>query len=372
MERTDYTLLALTQTMTQTRQTTGNAGKSEKDGQFQGLMDKKKEMPRNDTTTETGKTDNGTSKAQTKPEKQDEEEKTDPMTMELAYAQMMKPDVVPTEVQNPQGLEAVVPITVEEPSVAAVDTAVEEISDAADIPAQEVQPELPETVEQAPEMETAAVSSEPTVEPVPVQTEEPETQDGQSQQNDLPSEAQDEDTHIEVKEAPEAPAQPVFRDVEPVMIKVGEAPPAEDAQQVPDLDQQVMEPLSKALSEGETKVEIQLSPRSLGNVTVELTQKQDGALNVVLTAENGHTRDLLKQHIGSLQDLLGGESQRTVQVEVTRPQQTQHEAPNYDGRNGHEQGGQQEQRQQRHTQQNSQDFLQQLRLGLIPLEVQAS
>jgi flagellar hook-length control protein FliK len=155
------------------------------------------------------------------------------------------------------------------------------------------------------------------------------------------------------------------------MIKVGEAPAAEDTEQVPDLEQQIMEPLTEALSHGETKVEIQLSPRSLGNVTVEVTQQQSGALSVVLTAENNHTRDLLKQHIGGLQELLSGQNQRGVQVEVTRPQQTQHETPNYDGRNGHENGGQQEHR-QKQSQHNTQDFMEQLRLGLIPLDMQTS
>jgi flagellar hook-length control protein FliK len=369
MERTDYSLLALTQTMNQSRQLTNAVGNSEKDGQFQGLMNKKsKETTQNNADSKTETTDTPTAKVQTKAAKQGDDPEEDPVTKELAYAQLLMPDVVPMEPQTPQIQETVEPIAVQELTATALETA-EQTPEIADVVTPEAQPEL--SVPEGQATETEAVS-EPAIEPVPVQTEAPEAQSGQSQGNDLPTEAQDEDTHVEVTEAPEAQAQPVFRDVEPVMIKVGEAPAVEETEQAADLNQQVAEPLMNALSQGETKVEIQLSPRSLGNVTVELTQQQDGALNVVLTAENSHTRDLLKQHVGGLQELLGSQNQRTVQVEVTRPQETQHDTPNYDGRNGHgNSNGQQEQR-QRHTQHNSQDFLQQLRLGLIPLDVQTS
>jgi hypothetical protein len=55
-------------------------------------------------------------------------------------------------------------------------------------------------------------------------------------------------------------------------------------------------------------------------------------------------------------------------VEVARQENTQQQDGTNANRNGHGQSGyQQEQQQQRHTQ-SSEDFLQQLRLGLIPLD----
>ena len=61
-----------------------------------------------------------------------------------------------------------------------------------------------------------------------------------------------------------------------------------------------------------------------------------------------------------------------VQVDVQRQQesqqgQNQQHQQNYDGHNGHAQDGQ-ERRQQRREHTGPQDFMQQLRLGLIPGE----
>ena len=61
-----------------------------------------------------------------------------------------------------------------------------------------------------------------------------------------------------------------------------------------------------------------------------------------------------------------------VQVDVQRQQesqqgQNQQHQQNYDGHNGHAQDGQ-ERRQQRREHTSPQDFMQQLRLGLIPGE----
>ena len=75
------------------------------------------------------------------------------------------------------------------------------------------------------------------------------------------------------------------------------------------------------------------------------------------------------RHSSDLQGLLSSRTQQNVQVEVQRQQESQqgqNQHP-YDGHNGHaqEQSGQQHQRRQERS---SQDFIQQLRLGLIPME----
>jgi hypothetical protein len=77
--------------------------------------------------------------------------------------------------------------------------------------------------------------------------------------------------------------------------------------------------------------------------------------------------------MGNLQELLGAQGQKDVQIQVARQQESQQSDPSYDGRNGAQNGQsgqQQEQRQQQARQ--DQDFLQQLRLGLIPLDGEAS
>jgi flagellar hook-length control protein FliK len=133
------------------------------------------------------------------------------------------------------------------------------------------------------------------------------------------------------------------------------------------VEQQVVKQVTESLSQGETKVEIQLSPSSLGKVTVEMTQQKDGTLHIALSAENTHTKALLEQHTGNLQTLVGNQTQKPVQVEVSQRQDSQHNLQD-DGQNGQSGYQQQERRQQK---QNSEDFLQKLRLGLLPLDVEA-
>jgi flagellar hook-length control protein FliK len=206
------------------------------------------------------------------------------------------------------------------------------------------------------------------VETVPVDTAPAQAKTDTQQESDLPTDKGEDDNRFEVTDASAGGAQPVFRDVEPIMIKVGEAPATEETTQTSDVENQLLQPLTDALDQGESKVQVQLSPASLGTVTLEVSQQKDGALHVILSAENTHTRALLQEHVESLQNLLGGQSQKNVQVEVARQENTQQQDGANANRNGHGQNGyQQEQQQQRHTQ-SSEDFLQQLRLGLIPLD----
>jgi flagellar hook-length control protein FliK len=158
------------------------------------------------------------------------------------------------------------------------------------------------------------------------------------------------------------------------MIKVAEAPAAESTEQTAPVEKQIADQLTQALDQGESKVEVKLTPESLGSVTVEVTQQKNGALSVVLTAESDHTRTLLTQHMGNLQELLGAQGQKDVQIQVARQQESQQSDANYDDRNGAQNGqsGQQQEQRQQQARQQDQDFLQQLRLGLIPLDGEAS
>ena len=144
---------------------------------------------------------------------------------------------------------------------------------------------------------------------------------------------------------------PVFREVREIPVKVGEAPAAEETPETP-VEDQIGPRLAEALKTGDTRVEIQLAPESLGKVTVEVTLRQDG------------TRGLLERSADSLAAMLGRDARQEVQVEVPRQQESQQQNF-YDQQQGHER--QQNQQQQHHQErQSGEDFLHQLRLGLIP------
>ncbi len=176
---------------------------------------------------------------------------------------------------------------------------------------------------------------------------------------------QKEGEKVEIVDVDQGPQQ-LFHDVEAAPIKVGETyteQPVDEANVVGQVDAQ----LAQALQTGETMVRIQLTPENLGEVTVEITQSSDGALRIALSAHNDSTRGLLERHASDLQGMLASRTNQNVEVNVQRQaesQQNQNQQHNYDGHNGHAQDGQERRRQQReHT--SPEDFMQQLRLGLI-------
>lgn len=182
-----------------------------------------------------------------------------------------------------------------------------------------------------------------------------------------PQEGED-DPEAELLDVQQGPRQ-LFHDVEAAPVKVGDVY-AEQAEE-PDVARQISTQLTQALQKGESMVRIQLTPEHLGSVTVEITQSADGILRVALSAHSAETRGLLEKHAGDLQGMLSSRGQE-VQVDVQRQQesqqnQNQQHQQNYDGRNGHAQDGQ-DRRQQRREHTSPQDFMQQLRLGLIPAD----
>lgn len=163
---------------------------------------------------------------------------------------------------------------------------------------------------------------------------------------------------------------PMFHDVKDVLVKVGETAGTESGEAIETpLKDQVGQQISKALDRGETRLSVRLNPQSLGQVDVQLTLTKDGSLQVELRAENQQTQQLLEKELTGLQHLLMRSTQQEVQIQVARHQESQQQ--NFeDGRQGgHQQNPQQERREERRS---AEDFLQQLRLGLIPLEAEAS
>ncbi|MCI8321978.1 MAG: hypothetical protein HFH02_13000 [Dorea sp.] len=160
---------------------------------------------------------------------------------------------------------------------------------------------------------------------------------------------------------------PLFRDVQTVPIKVAETEAPEGTPQTDSVEVQIGDKLLTTVQNGESHVEIQLEPESLGRVTVDIVQREGEAIQVVLRAKSLRTQELLEKHIPSLQALLADRGQKTVQVELQHQQENQqsdHQQPFQENQNrGH---GQQQERRQPSRQ--SHDFLHQLRLGLIPVE----
>lgn len=181
---------------------------------------------------------------------------------------------------------------------------------------------------------------------------------------------QEDDGQIEAIDVDQAPQQ-LFHDVKAAPVKVGEAYDVEQADKA-DVARQIDTGLAQALEKGESMVRIQLTPENLGSVTVEITHSAEGLIRVALNAHSGETRSLLERHAGELQGLLSSRTQQEVEVNVQQnqeSQQGQNQQNPYDGRGGHGQGGQEERRQSRREQSgHGQDFMQQLRLGLIPAD----
>lgn len=227
-----------------------------------------------------------------------------------------------------------------------------------------------------PQVEALLEATDPTVEHGPAQMlekladevagvkEEKVPQFFQTQAADGEKEAE-----VEIIDADQGPQQ-LFHDVKAAPVKVGEAYDVEQADKA-DVAQQIDAGLAQALEKGESMVRIQLTPENLGSVTVEITRSAEGLIRVALNAHSGETRSLLERHAGELQGMLSSRTQQDVEVNVQQnqeSQQNQNQHP-YDGRGGHGQSGQEERRQSRREQpEHGRDFMQQLRLGLIPAE----
>ncbi len=180
-----------------------------------------------------------------------------------------------------------------------------------------------------------------------------------------------EDTEVQTEE--ESVEAPVFEKVEATPVKVAEAPGKPVDVQADDAPQQIADKLEVPLQEGESRVVINLTPENLGRVTVEITRAGDGSLSVVLSASTPKAASLLEHHSTGLQQLLAANNDADVRIEVRGGQENQPQYMDPNGRNGQQQSQQQhQQRQQPQEEHQVQDFIQQLRLGLVSLEEDAS
>ena len=167
------------------------------------------------------------------------------------------------------------------------------------------------------------------------------------------------------------PETPVFGPVAAAPVKVAEpvakAPVALEAE---DGMEQLGARIESLLTDesGNTRMELTLTPESLGKVTVEITHMSDGALHIQLSANTAKAVSLLERNTGGLHTILAADRRSEVQIEVRGGEETQQQFLNPDGEHGQNHHQQQNRQQPRQQHDRTQDFLQQLRLGLVGLD----
>ncbi|MBQ3496924.1 MAG: flagellar hook-length control protein FliK [Oscillospiraceae bacterium] len=163
-------------------------------------------------------------------------------------------------------------------------------------------------------------------------------------------------------------AQRIFTTVEAAPVKVAEAPVLDTT--APQMEAELTKLIADTAQTGKESITIRLAPETLGEIEVRLTRELDGALRVVMTTTTDRAQALLEKNAAGLQTLLGANTRGEVEIEVTTRQDAQQNSFERDAQ--HHGGQEHEQKQQNHQQKrSSEDFLQQLRLGLLSLDVQA-
>lgn len=295
------------------------------------------------------------------------------MSMVQAPVEFAQQDVNPQEVLGEQVVTQV--LTVDGQTAPAVEVSVNTQTQAMPL---EQQPQVQEAavtavpqqdVEAQPQVEAPVqLSQEPQVE-TQVQTVSGDQKPQMENQAQTDSQSNLMDENVEVVEQNVQTSQQVFTQVDTVPVKVSDVGTQQETTETADVETQVFQGVKEAVQQGENKLTLQLTPENLGTVTVELTRGADGALHVVLSAERMQTQGLLEKHMSGLQTLLAGSSQEPVEVQVQRQQEAPaYDNHPYDGSSGNGKGGQQQQEQDHRQQRQGADFLQQLRLGLIPVD----
>lgn len=373
MQQVNSMILELMQSIAQRPQTAQKPGQEDGAGpdSFEKLMEQYRQ-PQQAQTEDAVQSGTEQKPAAPKDENGAPAQTVDPGQMLWAAIAMMHNPVVPAGQAEltPEAAQAQTPVTaVQTPQTAAQTLVQQQVQQAQPaetaVPQQAAVPSgQAQTETQAPVGPEQAAAPEHAAAPVQQQAE---TRTG-SGQAETESELPEAEVKVETNAAAGQP-QAIFRDVEAVPVKVAEAPAQQQTAGTESVAGQLDAKLETALAQGETRVEVRLEPESLGTVTVELTHSADGSLHIVLSAESAQTRELLERHAPGLQGLLAGRApDQQVQVEVQRQQHSQGQLSDQSGaRQGYQQQ-EQRQRQPAHTQ----DFFQQLRLGLVPLEDIAS
>ncbi len=219
----------------------------------------------------------------------------------------------------------------------------------------------------------------PAEEKAPVQQIQPQKEQPQAEQKEvapvrqeaplkdaaLPKETEEPKDSGKTEEEAPAAETPVFGRVEAVPVKVADSKAEAVDLSAPEAPERLAEKIVPAVEDGLSRVEITLTPENLGKLTVEISRSEDGTLSVAISAANPKAANVLEQHSSHLQNLLADTARSEVRVEVRNAQEAQQQFLNPDG----QQQRRQEQRRQNHPDRNDQkadqDFVQQLRLGLV-------
>ena len=172
---------------------------------------------------------------------------------------------------------------------------------------------------------------------------------------------------VEIRHGFEA-ENPVFREVNAIPVQVGEVKTVQGKAET-SAAEQVLSTLETAVKEGHQFIELELEPRNLGKVHIEMLMQKDGTLQVLLRAEKPATQLMLDRDAAELQSALARNTRQEVQVET--PQQQENAHLQYDEQQ-RQNGNQQQNNRQNEQSQNGESFLQQLRLGLVPDDMLAS
>ena len=166
---------------------------------------------------------------------------------------------------------------------------------------------------------------------------------------------------------------PVFgyMQAEPVKVASVQEQPVE--LEAPDGMEQLRGRIEEFLTdaEGNSYVELTLSPPELGKITVSLVQSTDGALHIQLSASTARAAEILGRNTEGLQQLLASRQRPEVRVEnvENNPQPYIFINPNED--NGQDQRNQQQHQKKRDDDRHESsdvDFISQLRLGLVGID----
>lgn len=317
--------------------------------------------------------DNGTVSAEAPTENAAATAVEEPGTEELSIAAALvtAQPMIPVETFTPVTVEEVMPAATEAIAPQADVFAEQQTATPLDIGTQQQQQQEGDNAfgqaaaDLAQPEQNVETETEATVETVAEDTEAPKETVEVSEHQQVHTEETD-DTEPEVEDASAAAEAPVFDRMETIPVKVAETGEPVEAE-ADDAAEQIMRHIEQAITQGESRVEISLTPENLGQLTVEITRSGDGTLSIVLTTVNEKAANLIDRHAASLQQMLMDGTQNVhVEVETRTPETQAQQFLNPDGQNNHHH--QQQRRQHKEENRSDGDFLQQLRLGLVGMD----
>ncbi len=163
----------------------------------------------------------------------------------------------------------------------------------------------------------------------------------------------------------EAPGTALFAGITEAPVKVAAPAPTLDTQS-PNFAQNLVSEATKALP-GDTTVQLKLTPESMGEIELTLTRTENGQLTLTLRPTTEAAAGLLSERAAELSTLLRGHSQNPVTVEILNPLTAQQAQEQQEHAQKEGQSQQQGESRQEQPEEEGQDFLEKLRLGLYSL-----